>query len=400
MRHYEDTIILASKTFRILYVATILICIFMGATRAFGQQNNDCSGYGGTYTPPSGFGSAMYMFSSSRELMLKSLCEQRNQFGGWPSFVVVRPSPEEYTFVVYQQGYFWSGTQWLPFVFSPDTGSVVLGNYIVGGAHADFSHDNATRKPRFWVAYTCSKVSDAWKCGCRDKTCAQSYWQLQVAVPEKVWSDFSESYRYYLGKIMPLGDSITQGSAGSNTYRYYLWELLGQNNSEFDFVGSERENYNGSPNFPNTSFDREHEGHWGWRTDQILERLPGWLSATDPDTVLVHIGTNDVLQGYSVTDTERRIREIVSMILQTGEGKSVVLATLIPVRDNQNANTRIEELNARIRTMSSSHVIIVDQWSGFNASSDTYDGVHPNESGERKMAQKWYKAVLGLVKAY
>ena len=42
---------------------------------------------------------------------------------------------------------------------------------------------------------------------------------------------------------------------------------------------------------------------------------------------------------------------------------------------------------------SNSPVIFVDQNSGFNANTDTYDGVHPNDAGEAKMAQKWFDAL-------
>jgi hypothetical protein len=29
------------------------------------------------------------------------------------------------------------------------------------------------------VAYTCRWTGSQWKCGCRDSTCTQSYWQIQ-----------------------------------------------------------------------------------------------------------------------------------------------------------------------------------------------------------------------------
>jgi acyl-CoA thioesterase-1 len=43
-----------------------------------------------------------------------------------------------------------------------------------------------------------------------------------------------------------------------------------------------------------------------------------------------------------------------------------------------------------------SPVILVDQYTGFNAATDTYDGIHPNARGEAKMAQKWFDAILEL----
>jgi hypothetical protein len=29
------------------------------------------------------------------------------------------------------------------------------------------------------IAFVCSWTNNAWKCGCRDSTCGQMYWQLQ-----------------------------------------------------------------------------------------------------------------------------------------------------------------------------------------------------------------------------
>ena len=41
-----------------------------------------------------------------------------------------------------------------------------------------------------------------------------------------------------------------------------------------DFVGSLKENYGGMPR--HTDFDMDHEGHWGWRADQVLARIDKW----------------------------------------------------------------------------------------------------------------------------
>jgi hypothetical protein len=31
----------------------------------------------------------------------------------------------------------------------------------------------------YFVGYTCHWTGSAWKCGCRDAACTQSFWQLQ-----------------------------------------------------------------------------------------------------------------------------------------------------------------------------------------------------------------------------
>jgi lysophospholipase L1-like esterase len=43
-------------------------------------------------------------------------------------------------------------------------------------------------------------------------------------------------------------------------------------------------------------------------------------------------------------------------------------------------------------TTAQSPIVVVDQWTGFDAVADTGDGVHPNDAGFRKMADRWYPA--------
>ena len=66
-------------------------------------------------------------------------------------------------------------------------------------------------------------------------------------------------------KIMPLGDSITYG-VGSSTgggYRLPLWNELRARGFPIEFVGS----VHTGP----ASFDRQNEGHPGWKINQISD---------------------------------------------------------------------------------------------------------------------------------
>ncbi|KAA9372941.1 GDSL family lipase, partial [Microbispora cellulosiformans] len=89
-------------------------------------------------------------------------------------------------------------------------------------------------------------------------------------------------------RVMPLGDSITEGTQVPGGYRIGLWQRLAAGRYTVDFVGSQ---YNG----PGNLGDHDHEGHPGWRIDQIDANITGWLRSYTPRTVLLHIGTNDVL---------------------------------------------------------------------------------------------------------
>ena len=207
-------------------------------------------------------------------------------------------------------------------------------------------------------------------------------------------------------RILCLGDSITQGHTPQNSYRRALWHRLASAGASIDFIGSLNSNLGGSP--PNPDFDLDHEGHWGWRADEVLAGLPAWLVNYTPDVVLLHLGSNDAFQNDGganfVAQTSADLRAIIRALQNDNPQVIVLLARLIPTLDSAR-NVRISALNGQIDTIASttttstSRVVVVDQSSGFNASTDTTDGIHPNNSGESKMANKWFDAMnaLGLL---
>ncbi len=196
--------------------------------------------------------------------------------------------------------------------------------------------------------------------------------------------------------ILPLGDSITQSNNTHLSYRYPLWEALVDANYEFDFIGSLNTNYSGSPTYPNQDFDRDHEGHWGWRVDEINAQIQGWLGGYTPDVVLMHLGTNDAFQNQSTDSTIDELTDLIGMLRADNERVVILLAKLIPSTNSQSAldalNGRFDALAASLTT-ATSPVVVVDQSSGFDANADTFDGIHPNEGGEVKMATKWFEAL-------
>lgn len=191
-------------------------------------------------------------------------------------------------------------------------------------------------------------------------------------------------------RIMPLGDSITQGYHTS--YRDPLWFALLDAGWEVDFVGGMDRNYGGGE--PPRAYDTDHEGHWGWHADQVLDRIADWVQRADPDVVLLHLGTNDVGRGHDSRETAGEVARIIDRLREHNPGVHVLLAQIIPV-DYPDANERIVEYNkALVQTAAaldreSSRVVLVDQFEGFDANQDTYDGIHPNESGNHKMAARW-----------
>ncbi len=139
-------------------------------------------------------------------------------------------------------------------------------------------------------------------------------------------------------RIMPLGNSITDGDGSSNLggYRYYLYYALKDANVQFDFVGS----LNGGTGFPDT----DHEGHGGFQADQLA--VQNYLTANPADVVFLEIGTNDVTAGKSATQIRDEIEVLVDKIHSFKPTIAIYLGTLIPRKDNSALQTVNDDLNA------------------------------------------------------
>jgi lysophospholipase L1-like esterase len=200
-------------------------------------------------------------------------------------------------------------------------------------------------------------------------------------------------------RIMALGDSIT-GSPGC--WRALLWSRLQTTGlTNVDFVGTL------PPQGCGISYDGENEGHGGvLATDMASQnQLPAWLSATNPDVVLMHLGTNDVWSNRATQTILDAFSTLLAQMRANNPDVRVLVAEIIPVNPPTCAEcgARTGALNdaipgwASARTTARSPVIVVDQWTGFNTATDTYDGVHPNAAGDQKMSDGWYPALSSVL---
>ncbi len=200
-------------------------------------------------------------------------------------------------------------------------------------------------------------------------------------------------------KIMPLGDSITESIAGMPTYRYFLWHLARREGYRIDFVGSMRGAHEGPPSNPD--FDMDHEGHWGWRADEVLVRLGEWATAASPDVVLLHIGHNDLCQGQTVDSTVNDVSAIIDALRTANPTVTIMLAqniaSLWPCHEQMpQFITRLPDL-AAAKSTAESAISLIDQHTGFDPATMTWDGQHPNERGESLMAERWFAALRPLL---
>ena len=202
-------------------------------------------------------------------------------------------------------------------------------------------------------------------------------------------------------RIMPLGDSITEGEAGHNSYRRVLWQRLNGAGCSANLVGSKSgvsrgARDSGSVNPPNADFDLDHEGYWDYSVNELIPRVGGLVAQTQPDVVLVHIGTNDVLGGQSASGIAQELAGLIDAIRAGKPDAHILLAKIIPAAPDPSGtaalNRQIDSV-ASSRSSATSPVAVVNQASGYSTG-DNYDGVHPNPGGEAKLGNRWADAVL------
>ena len=239
-----------------------------------------------------------------------------------------------------------------------------------------------------------------------------------------------------LGRLVIIGDSITQATGDSGAYaqngnRGYRWHLSKQlvdAGATFNFVGSLANNYSTDSAYPTwrgVAFNRCHEGHWGWRAHQVLGSTVGPSSGnrgvggiaqwTDDarggytaDTATIMIGINDLADGQTATQVSNNVAGIIDVLQADNPNVRIHLLELLHVGSGHvmypALNNTVNDYNtnylaplAVTKTTGSSSVTVVgmNNGSGFLATDMTYDNVHPNSRGEVFIAGR-IAAALGL----
>lgn len=191
-------------------------------------------------------------------------------------------------------------------------------------------------------------------------------------------------------RVMPLGDSITDGYNVPGGYRIDLWRKILAGGRTVDFVGS-------LANGPETLGDRDHEGHNGWTIPEIDSNIVSWLRTHDPRTILLHIGTNDIFFS-DPAEAPGRLSALIDRITAQSPKADLFVATIIP---SPLVGEAVRTYNAAIPGIVQSkvdackRVHLVDMYSALTTS-DLADEVHPNADGYGKMAATWYDALLSV----
>lgn len=195
-------------------------------------------------------------------------------------------------------------------------------------------------------------------------------------------------------RILLLGDSITQGSAGDYTWRYRLWTHLDATAGPIDLVGPRNDLFEnvsavqGSQGYVDPAFDTDHASRWGmslafqdWPTSDLM-------STYAPDVVIELLGLNDLTWlKEQPAQVDVLMRQLVADARAANPSVAVVLSRLPSINFSAvpAMNEAISAAAADLTT-AESPVVVAAADDGFVPFEDTWDSAHPNARGEVKIA--------------
>jgi GDSL-like Lipase/Acylhydrolase family len=210
-------------------------------------------------------------------------------------------------------------------------------------------------------------------------------------------------------KIMPLGDSITEGAATLATYaqggyRCPLDFLLQGGGVAFSFVGDSASLESGVVTGCSAV---NWEGHGGYDIASIqnFADTDASIRTFQPDIVLLLAGTNDVAQGET-SSISGQLRNLLSNIYSQDPNAWVIISTIPPMNPKAPSAPSAEagwapqvpQANAQIKAVAAQfpRTTLIDFYSavvtnvGANIGSD---GVHPSVTGYGVLANLWSNAI-------
>ncbi|MDN3295009.1 GDSL-type esterase/lipase family protein [Streptomyces ficellus] len=213
-------------------------------------------------------------------------------------------------------------------------------------------------------------------------------------------------------RFMFVGDSQTIGRAGDYTWRYRMWQHLNASfGGPYRIVGPRTELYDptadaavshayADPDFPAKA--RKHLAGWGEGWLHMAPLIRETVAATKADVLLVSLGLIDL--GF-YTDADQTSENVRSFFDQARAANPHLRAVVLPVIPNIRAENepsfaadcaRFNELLAKTVAdldQPASPLLLASPPEAYDLHTDTYDGTHPSEPGEHKLAAAFATAM-------
>ncbi|WP_225097917.1 GDSL-type esterase/lipase family protein [Streptomyces sp. CoH27] len=203
-------------------------------------------------------------------------------------------------------------------------------------------------------------------------------------------------------RFMPVGDSMTIGSAGEHTWRHRLWRHLCETyGGPFTFVGPREELYDKTAEAPvsyayaEPGFPRRHLAGWGEGWLHMAPLIGEAVRAHRADVLLVSLGLIDLGFYTNAEQTAENVRAFIAGAREADPRIRMVLLPVIPnIRAEQDTDfaAQVDLFNVLLaKTVADldearSPLLLASTPEGYDIHVDTYDGTHPNANGEHRIA--------------
>ncbi|MEV5508224.1 SGNH/GDSL hydrolase family protein [Streptomyces orinoci] len=219
--------------------------------------------------------------------------------------------------------------------------------------------------------------------------------------------------------LMVMGDSISQGMEDDYTWRYRLWDHLRRQGLGVDFVGPHigtttiprKESTSRGPVFDGgyhgrMLFNSNHDAQWGWQAAQAKSTAYDTVNAYHPDYLLLELGFNDL--GWFVSGPSglgKDMSTIISEARRANPDITILVANVVqrtPLGNRPDLPGLISDYDNGLGSLLSSldtarsPVRLVDIARAYDAAVDSYDGLHPNERGEFRIAAQFAEALKSV----
>ncbi len=231
-------------------------------------------------------------------------------------------------------------------------------------------------------------------------------------------------------KVLVMGDSLTQEFEGDYTWRYRFWQAERTKGVNIAFVGPFTAlmpwwapgGVSGYTDYADPCFNQQHHFATGGKDmaatldtracpfdSQVRSEVACATLAYQPDVVLDFMGYNDLKpaqdgqHGYTATQLLATVKSFIAQVRTVSPTVPVAVANVLSTKAPQivvDATTYNAELKTALAdptTFATGPVGLVDvtkDWKG--APSDTWDGYHPNATGEMHLAWDVADGLHGL----
>lgn len=206
--------------------------------------------------------------------------------------------------------------------------------------------------------------------------------------------------------ILPLGDSITQGSRIPGGYRRKLYYYLLKHHYNPYYLGTKSTNcwWKTLGSQRCSDAQKYHEGHGKRNIRYFISHLPLWKSyyPFSPDVVLIHVGTVEFAWKNTYATMKAAISHydsLIATVYRLFPHTHIIISTLIS-RKSYKFNRRMKGLfNPYIPTLMHKYhtqgfsISMIDFAKLIPSKILLQDGVHPNQSGYNVMGRAWAKEI-------